>query len=175
MPEQDGPFKIQTCSVCHIHGNRDRSHCDKEPCSSWTSCGRKESHKHEVARAKKDIQKEIRELNLIIGDMRTEMDKMDGFEQRTQTSFMHIMKSRLKALDTVKYSMGTNLLMRALMILKEFYDNLSPQHDQIELPKALESMANVKRKSSLQISKCLNNTEIPSKKMYMHYHTATSV
>ena len=109
MPEQDGPFKIQTCPVCHIHGNRDRSHCDKEPCSSWTSCGRKESHKHEVARAKKDIQKEIRELNLIIGDMRTEMEKMDGFEQRTQTSFMHIMKSRLKALDTVKYSMGTNL------------------------------------------------------------------
>ena len=109
MPEQDGPFKIQTCSVCHIHGNRDRSHCDKEPCSSWTSCGRKESHKHEVARAKKDIQKEIRELNLIIGDMRTEMEKMDGFEQRTQTSFMHIMKSRLKALDTVKYSMSTNL------------------------------------------------------------------
>jgi hypothetical protein len=57
MPEQDGPFKIQTCPVCHIHGNRDRSHCDKEPCSSWTSCGRKESHKHEVARAKKDIRK----------------------------------------------------------------------------------------------------------------------
>jgi hypothetical protein len=66
----------------------------------------------------------------------------------------------LLTLATVKYSMGTNLPMRALMILKEFYDNQSPQHDQIELPKALESMANVKRKSSLQISKCLNNTEI---------------
>jgi predicted methyltransferase len=50
-----------------------------------------------------DIQKEIRELNLIIGDMRTEMEKMDGFEQKTQTSFMHIIKFRLKALDTVKW------------------------------------------------------------------------
>jgi hypothetical protein len=38
-------------------------------------------------------------------------------------------------------------------------------YDKIELPKALESMANVKRKASFQISKCLNNTEIPSKKM----------
>ena len=44
MPEQDGPFKNKTCSVCHIRGhrtdgNRDRSHCDKEPCSSWTFVG----------------------------------------------------------------------------------------------------------------------------------------
>jgi hypothetical protein len=38
-------------------------------------------------------------------------------------------------------------------------------YDKIELPKVLESMANVKRKSSFQISKCLNNKEIPSKKM----------
>jgi hypothetical protein len=174
MPEQVGPFKNQTCSVCHIwghraNGNRDRSHCDKEPCSSWTFCWRKEKHKPEVTRTKKDIEKEIRELNFIISDMRTEIEKMDVFEQRTQTSFMHIMKPRLKSLDPVKYSMSTNLLMRDLIILKEFYDSQIPQHDQmydkIELPKVLESMANVKRKSSFQISKCLNNTEIPSKKM----------
>jgi hypothetical protein len=38
-------------------------------------------------------------------------------------------------------------------------------YDKIELPKVLASMANVKRKSSFQISKCLNNKEIPSKKM----------
>ena len=124
MPEQDGPFKNQTCSVCHIwghraDGNRDRSHCDKEPCSSWTFGGRKEKHKPEVIRAKKDIKKEIRELNLIISDMRTEINKMDVFEQRTQTSFMHIMKPRLKSLDSVKYSMSTNLLMRDLIIHSE--------------------------------------------------------
>lgn len=39
--------------------------------------------------------------------MRTEIEKMDVFEQRTQTSFMHIMKPRLKSLDPVKYSMST--------------------------------------------------------------------
>jgi hypothetical protein len=104
MPEQDGPFKNQTCSVCHIRGhradgNRKRSHCDKEPCSSWTFCGRKEKHKPEVTRAKKDIEKEIRELNLIISDIKTEIEKMDIFE--------HIMKPRLKSLDPVKYSMST--------------------------------------------------------------------
>jgi hypothetical protein len=54
-----------------------QNHCDKEPCSSWTFCGRKEKHKSEVTRAKKDIEKEIRELNLIISDMRTEIEKMD--------------------------------------------------------------------------------------------------
>ena len=42
--------------------------------------------------------------------MRTEIEKMDVFEQRTQkTSFMHIMKPRLKSLDPVKYSMSTKL------------------------------------------------------------------
>ena len=79
------------------------------------------------------------------------------------------MKPRLESLDPVKYSMSTNLLMWDLIILNEFYDRQIPQHDQmydkIELAKALESMANVKRKSSFQISKSLNNTEIPSKKM----------
>jgi hypothetical protein len=70
------------------------------------------------SRTKKDIEKEIRELNFIISDMRTEIEKMDVFEQRTQTSFMHIMKPRLKSLDPVKYSMSTNLLMRDVIILK---------------------------------------------------------
>jgi len=57
--------------------------------------------------------------------MRTEIEKMDVFEQRTQTSFMHIKKPRLKSLDPVKYSMSTNLLMRDLIILKEFYESNS--------------------------------------------------
>jgi hypothetical protein len=55
------------------------------------------------------------------------------------------------------------------MVMVAVEESQIPQHDQmydkIELPKVLESMANVKRKSSFQISKSLNNTEIPSKKM----------
>ena len=61
--------------------------------------------------------------------------------------------------------------MRDLIILEESYDSHIIQHDQmydkIEVTKAMESMANIKRKSSFQISKCLNNTEILSKKMYI--------
>jgi len=93
---------------------------------------------------------------------------MDVFEQRTQTSFMHIMKPRLKSLDPVKYSMSTNLLMWDLIILKEFYDSQIPQHDQmydkIELPKVLESMANVRENHPFKFQNASTTHKYPVRK-----------
>ncbi|CAG2235007.1 unnamed protein product [Mytilus edulis] len=52
LPEPEGPYKTQICSICHVRGhksdgNKDRSHCMKEPCTSWEYCGRRDKHKPE--------------------------------------------------------------------------------------------------------------------------------
>ncbi|CAG2236247.1 unnamed protein product [Mytilus edulis] len=52
LPEPEGPYKTQTCSICHVRGhksdgNKDRSHCMKEICTSWVYFGRRCKHKPE--------------------------------------------------------------------------------------------------------------------------------
>ena len=54
LPEPEGPYKLQTCSICHIRGhrasgNKDGSHCAKDQCTSWKICGRKDKHKADIA------------------------------------------------------------------------------------------------------------------------------
>ncbi|CAG2254718.1 unnamed protein product [Mytilus edulis] len=122
LPEPEGPYKTQICSICHVRGhksdgNKDRSHCMKEPCTSWEYCGRRDKHKPEVSRMKKEMEKEIKELNRDITEVKNEKEQMDIFAERSQSSFMHLMKLRLKAINPMKYSLCTNLLMRDLITL----------------------------------------------------------
>ncbi|CAG2230835.1 unnamed protein product [Mytilus edulis] len=140
LPEPEGPYKTQTCSICHVRGhksdgNKDRSHCMKEPCTSWEYCGRRDKHKPEVSRMKKEMEKEIKELNRDITEVKNEKEQMDIFAE--------------------SIPLCTNLLMRDLITLKEFYNCKIPQHDpkedNVELPKALGIVSTLKRRSSYNI------------------------
>ncbi|CAC5407427.1 unnamed protein product [Mytilus coruscus] len=171
LPEPEGPYKNQTCSICHVRGhrsdgNKDRSHCIKEPCTSWEYCGRRDKHKPEVSRKKRETEKEIRDLNRDITEVKSEKEQMDTFAERSQSSFMHLMKPRLKAINPMKYSLCTNLLMKDLITLKKFYNCKMPQHDpkhdNVELPKALGFLSTLKRKSSFKIFDENNNATYES-------------
>ena len=126
LPEPEGPYKNQTCSICHVRGhradgNKDRSYCTKEQCSSWKFCGRLDKHKTEISRSKKALELEVKQMRKDINDLEAEKQKLEAFSERSQTSFMSIMKPRLKAIDPMKYAVSSNILMRDLLALKEFY------------------------------------------------------
>ena len=66
-PDPEGPYKSQTCSICHVRGhrssgNKDGSQCTKNPCNSWKLCGRRDKHKSDITREKKNSEKETRSL-----------------------------------------------------------------------------------------------------------------
>ena len=78
---------------------------------------------------------------------------------------MFLMKSRLKAVDPLKYSTNPNILMRDLIALKDYYRSKIPTHSEDEdkelLPQALIKINNLKRKSTFKLKDDIVN--IPSK------------
>lgn len=130
-PEPVGPFKSTRCGNCHLRGhkadgNRGNKSCTFPACNSWKDCGQKDKHP-EHKRECKQIEKDIKHVEKEVDDIKIEMCKLSSFKEKSSTSFIAVMKDRLRETNRHKY-MNTNILMRDVIALKDFYRNIIPTH-----------------------------------------------
>lgn len=130
-PDPVGPFKNTRCGNCHLRGhkadgNRGNKSCNLPACSNWKDCGQKEKHP-EYKRECKQIEKEIKSCEKDIEEIKGEMSRLSSFQEKASTSFISVVKERLRDTNKQRY-MNTNILMRDVIALKDYYKNVTPTH-----------------------------------------------
>ncbi|XP_071153218.1 uncharacterized protein [Mytilus edulis] len=130
-PDPIGPYKTTRCGNCHLRGhkadgNRGNKPCSLSPCKDWRDCGQKDKHP-EFKKESKQIDREIKTVDKEMDELKTELARISSFEEKTTTSFISVIKERLRAIDKLKY-LNTNILMRDVIALKDYYKSDIPCH-----------------------------------------------
>ncbi|CAC5375266.1 unnamed protein product [Mytilus coruscus] len=127
-PDPIGPYKSTRYGNCHLRGhkaigNRGNKPCSLSPCRDWRDCVQKDKHA-DYKKESKQIDRDIKSVDKDIEDLKTELL---SFEEKITTSFISVVKERLRATIKLKY-LNTNFLMRDVIALKGHYKNEIPFH-----------------------------------------------
>ncbi|CAG2212602.1 unnamed protein product [Mytilus edulis] len=132
-PDPIGPLKSTRCGNCHMRGhkadgNRGNKPCTLPPCNSWKDCGQKDKHTDYKVQCKQ-FDKDIKNADKEIEEMSGEIARLTSFQEKANSSFIGVIKERLRQTNKKKY-INSNVLMRDVIYLKDFFNNEIPNHPQ---------------------------------------------